>query len=75
MTPIRNDNARGQAGEVGQGGIESDRPSNHTVKRRSRKTFEASVRYEHLKGDFREAGLTPREYERQCRLAARRAGL
>ena len=75
MTPIRNDNARGQAGEVGESVIESDRASDHTVKRRSRKTSEASATYERLKDDFREAGLTPREYERQCRLAARRAGL
>ena len=50
-------------------------PSSHDARRRLDPGAKAYERYEALKRDFRDAGLTHDEYERACRRAAKIVGL
>ena len=45
------------------------------TKRQPRAICPEAQAYEQLKAGFRRAGLTPAEYARACRRAARKAGL
>lgn len=50
-------------------------PPQRKPARRARTVDQAAQRYEALKAGFRRVGLTPAEYARECRRAARKAGL
>lgn len=50
-------------------------PIKQKTAKRGRSGDQAAQRYEALKAGFQRVGLTPAEYARACRRAARKAGL